>query len=91
MTPEQPVLVTWVDSQFSTGAWEWRENREMVDLGKCRSLGFVLEENDKQLMIAATLGGAEIYGVATIPKCAILSIQKCKFTRERPYRPKEQK
>ena len=67
-------LVRWVDASSLDGPWADLE--EAADLLEhveepCTSVGFVLEENERVIVLAASLTDTQIGGTIAIPKVAI--------------------
>lgn len=49
------------------------ENRDAV---RCLSVGFVLADDDRGIVLASSIHGAEAAGIAMIPRSAIISSKK---------------
>lgn len=72
------LLVKWLDAEASAceGGWKQKEDIEkwMEDpIKPVTSVGFLLHETDKFLVLAAHIGGDEIDGEIKIPKGWIIS------------------
>lgn len=72
------VIVEWEDIT-STQGWKDLETAMAVEIVTVRSMGWILEDSDKYLRIAATISQAEIFNdISLIPKGCILSIKGCR-------------
>ena len=66
------VEVEWEDSTVLQRGWyEIRDALERRDSVRCLSVGFVLADDDKGVMLAASIHGNEAAGITVIPKSAI--------------------
>ena len=65
------VLIEWLDSKAGPGGWEYLEDIEKIKPITCRSVGFLIDEEDAYKTIAPTIGGGQVLGRVTIPVCAI--------------------
>ena len=65
--------VEWADSVTENGRWQAvsavLENREIT---RCHSVGFVLADDKRGLVLASTVGRGEATGVVHIPAGAII-------------------
>lgn len=71
------VEVEWEDSTVWQRGWEKidevLENRDSV---RCLSVGFVLADDERGLVLAAMIHGTEAAGIAMIPRSAIVSSRR---------------
>ena len=70
-------LIEWIDSTGFTG-WNKMEDVRGLKALHCRSIGYVLHENDEALYISGSLDGQEgtslrVMDALAIPKVAITS------------------
>ena len=81
------VLVEWEDSAQPTPSWMFLDDAPDLEIIKCMSVGWIINENDNVLMIAPNIGDYESGGGAQgsafirIPKSAIIktaSLQEVK-------------
>lgn len=68
------VEVEWVDSTVIGGAWRLIEDivSEYTDAPKCLSVGFLIGDDDKSVILAASVHGNEATGITIVPKTAIV-------------------
>ena len=74
-TTREPWLVevVWEDTQLLGGSWEPIKN--LLDRRKavrCRSAGFVLADDKRGIVLAASVNGANAAGVTIIPRRQIV-------------------
>jgi len=69
------VLIEWLDSKAGPEGWEYLDNLEKIEPTSCKSVGFLVDDNDNHKTIAPTLGGGQILGRITIPSCSIVNFQ----------------
>ncbi len=71
MTEQKFVEVTWIDS---TGFAGWQEKQTPRTATTCRTVGFLVNENDDYITIAATYDSFTdaYHSPLTIPKVAII-------------------
>lgn len=71
------VLVEWEDSCQPTSSWCYLHDPPALEIVQCLSVGWVIGENDRVLMLASNIGdyesgdGAQGCGFIRIPKSAI--------------------
>lgn len=78
MTERRLVLVTWVDSCSVAAAGRWVSHKDLDDLqlGRCRSVGWVYRETSQDIVVYSHDGEEEtVGGEICIPKICILSIE----------------
>jgi hypothetical protein len=67
------VAVEWRDSQVIGGSWEpipdLLKRRKTV---RCRSVGFVLADDRRGIVLASSVNGGNAAGVTIIPKAQIV-------------------
>jgi len=73
------VLVEWVDSRLPTARWQFMEDYIIPSICDCLSIGFLIEKNKTQLVLASHLGDwdnedKQIAGVTVIPTCSVRKI-----------------
>jgi hypothetical protein len=77
------VLIEWLDSRTPTSSWQFLDEVVLPEPCKCISVGFLLRENKTHKILAAHLndlcGDAQVMGVMTIPKCAIIKITQIAY------------
>jgi hypothetical protein len=66
------VLIEWIDSHHQTG---WVCEVPEAKVMHCRSVGWVVAENEEALVLAASLAEGQHCGEMTIPKCSIREIK----------------
>ena len=71
MKKDKIVYVEWVDSSSLRGVWHGVS--EIIESGDviCRSVGYLVHEDDKALTIAAHKGTSDFAGEMRIPKGCI--------------------
>ena len=70
------VLVTWNDAVEMEGGWHEIDTIKQHDLAVCKTVGWIVEQNDKQIIIMSTIEGDEYGGgVHAIPNDWCISIQ----------------
>ena len=66
------VLVEWVDScSFVGSLWIGKDNVEGLDPHSCKSVGWIVKEDDECIVLAASLSDHEYSGNMCIPKVCI--------------------
>jgi len=65
------ILIEWVDSKGITSGWEYIEDIEPLKPDYCRSIGFLIEDNEEYKTIAQTIGTTQLMARMTIPACSI--------------------
>lgn len=74
---EKLMLVEWEDSAQPTSNWSYLSNPPELEIIQCVSVGWLVQENDRVLMLAPNIGdyesgnGAQGCGLIRIPKAAI--------------------
>ena len=70
------VMVEWVDSFQLESGWHWQSNIEDRQPARCMSVGWLIREDESQLMLAETISPHEddrqVQGVVVIPTAAIV-------------------
>lgn len=66
------VKICWLDSRQPNPSWQYIEDIKGQSV-ECQTMGFIVHEDDKIIMIAQNLGddGEQASGVITIPKACI--------------------
>jgi hypothetical protein len=73
------VEVEWTDSQLIGGSWE--QVRALLRRRKtvrCRSVGFVLADDERGVVLAASVNGRNAAGVTVIPRGQIVKSRRLK-------------
>lgn len=71
------VLVEWLDSTQPTSNWCFLSDAPELETIECVSVGWIIQENEKVLMLASNIGdyesgdGAQCCGCIRIPKVSI--------------------
>jgi hypothetical protein len=86
MTPHM-VVIEWEDSAQAAPQWQWLANLEAPPILKCRSIGFLVRDTDKEksLAVSITVDGdtaEQASGVISIPTRSIVRIERIK---EQPH------
>ena len=61
---DNPILVEWIDSAQPVAAWMFLDNMPRMEVIECVSVGWLVAETDKVLMLAPNLGDVESEGSA---------------------------
>ena len=61
---DNPILVEWIDSAQPVAAWMFLDNMPRMEVIECVSVGWLVAETDKVLMLAPNLGDVESEGAA---------------------------
>jgi len=76
MVKHKMVLIEWLDSRQPFSGWQFLKDLEMPKSCKCISVGWLLEEDADQVVVAAHLNDLgkddQVMGVMAIPSCSIL-------------------
>lgn len=77
MTERRLVLITWVDSCSVNAAGRWVGARDLDDLqlGECKSVGWVYRETDHDLVIYSHDAGEDLGGEICIPRICIKEVR----------------
>jgi hypothetical protein len=71
------VIIEWVDSAGLNGIWHIKEDVDSTS-SVCNTIGFVIKEDKKEIVICQSYT-KDCYGfVFTIPKCSITKIKRLK-------------
>jgi hypothetical protein len=75
------VAIHWDDAMGPTGPWEGSDSISPLIPAKCKTVGFVLEENDLYITVVQTYyieenGTPTVSGRMTIPKGCIEAIKR---------------
>ena len=71
------VVVEWIDAAEAVHGWHHMDELPHMNVFKCKSVGWVVAENDDMIMLAQSLGDItsednfQSSGFARIPKVAI--------------------
>ena len=72
------VCVEWEDSVHPRPKWEWLDELKGPSVSLCRTVGWLMSEDSKQIRIALTLGGkgdeCQVAGIMAIPAKAVVNI-----------------
>ena len=70
------ILIEWADSRQPTNAWARLDETEKHNFCRCYSVGFVVQEDDDVIALAANVADieeeAQTTGVIVIPRIAVL-------------------
>lgn len=67
------VAVEWTDSQVFGGSWEpIRDLLKQREAVRCYSVGYVLADDKRGIVLASSINGANAIGVTVIPRSAIV-------------------
>lgn len=79
LLPSQPlVVIQWSDIKSSAG-WEYEENAKQDKPAICISIGWLLEKNRTNIVIASDFGEGEWGSRTTIPRGVITAMQIVKL------------
>ena len=70
------VEVIWTDSTSGKIEWEYLSDLDKLPTSKCRTIGYVLEDNKKYITLGFSMGGKQVCGRMTIPRHAIITVRK---------------
>lgn len=71
----EPILVIWDDAEVSND-WEIQSEGDQLTEALVETLGFLVKETDKHLLIASTLSGEHTNARTKIPKGMVKAIHK---------------
>ncbi len=83
LTPQDYVLVQWLDAKIPQPGWEDLATLAPLEPLRCASVGFVLAEDDQTIVLAQTVGEVEVQGRLAIPAGAVTKIFRLKAGRGR--------
>lgn len=78
------VLVEWEDSAQPTSNWRYLNDVPALEVIQCVSVGWLVGENERVMMLAANIGdyesgeGAQGSAFIRIPKCSITRVAQLK-------------
>ena len=74
----QPVLVEWEDSAQALPMWQWLDNMKGPSVVRCKSVGWLVRKNERELRLAVSLGGdgdeCQAAGIIAIPARSVLKV-----------------
>ena len=72
------VEVEWEDSTILQGGWEQISDilQRAKRAPRIRSVGFILADTERRLVIAASVHGSEAAGVTVIPRGQIVKVKR---------------
>lgn len=71
------VEVTWEDSTMDRGGWRGiRSAKRVRGRTACTSVGLLLRNDKRFVIVATTVHGGEVAGVATIPRSAVRKVRR---------------
>lgn len=78
MTERRLVLIEWIDSCSvqAAGRWVGASDLDNLQLGACRSVGWVYRDTETDIVIYSHDGGEDLGGEICIPKVCIKSIRE---------------
>jgi len=68
------IYIEWLDSKGITSAWEYLDEVEPLTPCTCKSIGYLIDDNEKYKTIVQTLSDTQLIGRMSIPTCSILKI-----------------
>ena len=78
MNKPHPVLVEWEDSAQALPAWQWLDDMSGPTVVICKSVGWLVLENERELKLAVSLGGDDdkwqVSAVIAIPARSVLKV-----------------
>lgn len=74
-----PILVEWEDSAQPSSAWSWVDEISDPKPVLCQTVGFLVKETDRCLLLALSIGDAtserpQANGVMQIPRSAVVKL-----------------
>ncbi len=73
---KEATLIEWADSRQPTNEWVLLDESKRLDFCRCYSVGFVVQEDEDVIVLAANVGDveekAQATGVIVIPRVAVL-------------------
>lgn len=69
-------VVDWLDSALNLDGWISLEDIPEVDVLPIRSVGWLLKENDKGIVIAPNIAHNQASELINIPKCCIIQMHR---------------
>lgn len=70
------VEVEWIDSCFNRG-WDSQENYEKnAGISTCRSAGYLLSRDDKQIVIVQSISNNSLSEAIAIPLVAVVKLRR---------------
>ena len=70
------VYIEWVDSKGITYQWEYLDEIEPLKPCICKSIGYLVDDNDDYKTITQTISDTQIAGRMTIPTKAIIKMKE---------------
>lgn len=75
------VMVNWVDSTQAHPEWVFFDGFEGSRAVDCHSVGWLIEETDKDIILAPNVAGlgtdsAQLSAYVTIPRCSVTNMQQ---------------
>lgn len=79
MTDCRLVMVTWMDSRQTDGAWQWLSNYEKLSPVEVVSVGWLIQDDSAVKVLAQSLapdgGNMQVAGRKVIPTCSVQKIE----------------
>lgn len=79
MTDCRLVMITWLDSRQTDGAWEWLSKYERLNPVEVVSVGWLIQDDDNVKVLAQSMApdgeNMQTAGRKAIPTCCIRSIE----------------
>ena len=74
---EKLVKVVWYDSFADSSGWYCKEDIKYVESVRCESVGYLLEDNDRELKLCHTMSESDlVMGKLVIPKGMIREVKE---------------
>lgn len=75
---QKPIIIEWNDSLQPVTGWHMMDDLPTLDVAKCKTVGWLVAENDSALMVAQNIADPESAqmqagGLMRIPKCCVTS------------------
>lgn len=70
------VYIEWLDSKGVTYQWEYLEDLEPLKPCVCKSIGYLIDDNEDYKTIVQTLSDTQLVGRMSIPTRAIIKIKE---------------
>src|SRR5262245_426634 len=83
--PDQPplVLIEWLDSGQPIPGWQWLSDFELRKPHLCRSVGFLIQDDESSKVLAPNIGASDgegtwdqASGIMTIPTAAVQKMER---------------
>lgn len=86
MTDCRLVMITWLDSRQTDGAWQWLSQFEKLTPVEAVSVGWLIQDDDNVKVLAQSMApdgeNMQTSGRKAIPSCCVVRIEALSETRE---------